>query len=91
MRRDTTTAAASVPGSTTTSTHTLGNESSTGKDGVNGVNGVGRATSAVNGASAGTDGASLAIPTAVVEDVIKVVRESLEAVCEVEPDESTGG
>jgi hypothetical protein len=94
VRRDTTTAAtASAPGSTTTSTHTLGNESSTGNDGVNGVNGVngvGRAAGAVNGASAGTDGASLAMPTAVVEDVIKVVRESLEAVCEVEPDESTG-
>lgn len=85
VRRDTTTAAS---GASINSTATSGNENNTAKDGVNGVNGVGKA---VNGASAGTDGASLAVPTAVVEDVIKVVRESLEAVCEVEPDESTGG
>ncbi|KAI1116157.1 hypothetical protein F5Y14DRAFT_408328 [Nemania sp. NC0429] len=66
-----------------------------GKDGANGaaaVNGVNKAASGANGASAGADSAAgLAIPTAVVEAVLKVVRESLEAVCEIEPDGSAGG
>ncbi|KAI1484485.1 hypothetical protein F5X96DRAFT_664033 [Biscogniauxia mediterranea] len=42
-----------------------------------------------NGAS-GTADANLAIPTAVVEAVLKVARESLEAVCEID-DGATGG
>lgn len=90
---------ASNPSSTAntqTSSSTNANEpTATGKDGANGsaaVNGANKAASGANGASAGADGAaSLAIPTAVVEAVLKVVRESLEAVCEIEPDGSAGG
>ncbi|KAI1200386.1 hypothetical protein F5X97DRAFT_293293 [Nemania serpens] len=94
-------AAASAPNpsstaNTQTSSSTNANESAaTGKDGANGaaaVNGANKAASGANGASAGADGTSgLAIPTAVVEAVLKVVRESLEAVCEIEPDGSGGG
>ncbi|GAP89336.1 putative cobalt-precorrin-5B C -methyltransferase [Rosellinia necatrix] len=80
----------------TTATSTAANEpGATTKDGVNGaaVNGAGRtAGGSVNGASTGVDGAvNLAVPTAVVETALKVVRESLESLCEVEPDESGGG
>ncbi|KAI1167929.1 hypothetical protein F5B18DRAFT_647156 [Nemania serpens] len=92
-------ASASNPSSTAntqTSSSTSANEpTATGKDGVNGaaaVNGANKAASGANGASAGADGtAGLALPTAVVEAVLKVVRDSLEAVCEIEPDGSAGG
>ncbi|KAI1426190.1 hypothetical protein F5Y12DRAFT_743404 [Xylaria sp. FL1777] len=106
VRRDTAAAAAAASASssnpssntannTQTSSSTNANESSTTKDGVNGaavVNGTSRAASGVNGTAVGVDGTTnLAIPTAVVEAVLKVVKESLEAVCEVEPDGSAGG
>ncbi|KAI1355758.1 hypothetical protein F5Y01DRAFT_269778 [Xylaria sp. FL0043] len=94
VRRDTAAAMAANTANATSSS-TNANDSSTTKDGVNGaagaVNGASRTTGGVNGASAGTDGANLAIPSAVVEAVLKVVKESLEAVCEIEPDGSAGG
>ncbi|KAI0535241.1 hypothetical protein GGR58DRAFT_480088 [Xylaria digitata] len=98
VRRDSAaaaTAAATTENSTQTSSSINANDSNPTKDGVNGaaaVNGTSRAAGGVNGATAGADGtASLAIPTVVVEAVLKVVRESLEVVCEVEPDGSAGG
>ncbi|KAF2964253.1 hypothetical protein GQX73_g9316 [Xylaria multiplex] len=94
VRRDSAAAAAAASATTGNSTQTSINESNPTKDGVNGaaVNGTSRAAGGVNGTTMGADGAgSLAIPTAVVEAVLKVVRESLEAVCEVEPDGSAGG
>ncbi|KAI0435238.1 hypothetical protein F5Y09DRAFT_294119 [Xylaria sp. FL1042] len=99
VRRDTAAAmaasASSNTANTTSSSSTNANESNTTKDGVNGaavVNGVGRTAGGVNGASAGgADGANLAIPSAVVEAVLKVVKESLETVCEIDPDGSAGG
>ncbi|KAI0460370.1 hypothetical protein F5B21DRAFT_451438 [Xylaria acuta] len=92
VQRDTATSAAG----TNNNTQTSANESSTtNKDGVNGaaaVNGAGRTAGGANGAAAGADGTTnLAIPTAVVETVLKVVRESLEDVCEIDPDGSAGG
>ncbi|KAI0486887.1 hypothetical protein F4859DRAFT_317595 [Xylaria cf. heliscus] len=102
VQRDTATAAATVTNSNnnnnnnTQTSSTNANESSTAnKDGVNGatpVNGAGRTAAGVNGSAAGADGTTaLAIPTAVVEAVLKVVRESLEDVCEIDPDGSAGG
>ncbi|KAI1369181.1 hypothetical protein F5Y08DRAFT_184355 [Xylaria arbuscula] len=84
------------------SSSTNANESTPAKDGVNGaaataVNGASsRTAGGVNGtsaaAAAGVDSSgNLAIPTAVVEAVLKEVRESLEAVCEVDNDGSGGG
>ncbi|KAI0528099.1 hypothetical protein F5B22DRAFT_583608 [Xylaria bambusicola] len=99
VRRDTAAATAALASSTTAnnsspSTH-ANNDSNPAKDGVNGaaaVNGASRTAGGVNGTSAGADGATnLAIPTAVVEAVLKVVKESLEAVCEIENDGSAGG
>ncbi|KAI1636693.1 hypothetical protein F4809DRAFT_608022 [Biscogniauxia mediterranea] len=49
----------------------------------------GNSNNSKNGAG-GTADANLAIPTAVVEAVLKVARESLEAVCEID-DGATGG
>ncbi|KAI1742543.1 hypothetical protein F4680DRAFT_446109 [Xylaria scruposa] len=94
VQRDTATATATT--TTTTNNQTNANESNTtNKDGVNGaaaVNGASRTAGGVNGNAAGADGtANLAIPTAVVEAVLKVVRESLEDVCEIDPDGSAGG
>ncbi|KAI0866976.1 hypothetical protein F4860DRAFT_455851 [Xylaria cubensis] len=93
VQRDTATAAAATNNQASS---TNANESSTAnKDGVNGaaaVNGASRTAGGVNGSAAGADGtANLAIPTAVVEAVLKVVRESLEDVCEIDPDGSAGG
>ncbi|KAI0802584.1 hypothetical protein GGR55DRAFT_683071 [Xylaria sp. FL0064] len=93
VRRDTAAAMAANTANATSSSANA-NESNTTKDGVNGaaaVNGASRTGGGVNGASAGADGANLAIPSAVVEAVLKVVKESLEAVCEIEPDGSAGG
>ncbi|KAI0195089.1 hypothetical protein EV127DRAFT_451154 [Xylaria flabelliformis] len=95
VQRDTATAAAATTNNNQASS-TNANESSTAnKDGVNGaaaVNGASRTAGGVNGSAAGADGtANLAIPTAVVEAVLKVVRESLEDVCEIDPDGSAGG
>ncbi|KAI1133002.1 hypothetical protein F5Y10DRAFT_154723 [Nemania abortiva] len=91
--------AAAAPANTTAnntqaSTTNANEPNATSKDGVNGataVNGASRTAGGVNGVSGAADGTNLAIPTAVVEAVLKVVRESLEAVCEVEPDGSAGG
>ncbi|KAI1310905.1 hypothetical protein F5Y03DRAFT_9673 [Xylaria venustula] len=100
VRRDTAAASTSSNNPSTTTANnatssTNANESNPVKDGVNGaaaVNGASRAATGVNGTAAGADGsANLAIPPAVVEAVLKVVRESLEAVCAVEPDGSAGG
>ncbi|KAI1502310.1 hypothetical protein F5X99DRAFT_165828 [Biscogniauxia marginata] len=54
----------------------------------NGSSSGGSARGGVNGVAAGD--ANLAIPTPVVEAVLKVTRESLEAVCEID-DGATGG
>ncbi|KAI0104112.1 hypothetical protein GGR51DRAFT_231666 [Nemania sp. FL0031] len=92
VQRETT--AANTANTTQTSTTNANEPNTTGKDGVNGTtatNGASRAAGGVNGVSGAADGANLAIPTAVVEAVLKVVRESLESVCEVEPDGSAGG
>ncbi len=103
VRRDTAAATAASASSNnptanntqTSSSSTNASESNPTKDGVNGapvVNGTNRTASGVNGTSAGADGTTnLAIPTAVVEAVLKVVKDSLETVCEVEPDGSAGG
>ncbi|KAI3343944.1 hypothetical protein F4824DRAFT_27247 [Ustulina deusta] len=100
VRRDTAAATAASNNPTanntqTSSSSTNASESNPTKDGVNGapvVNGTNRTASGVNGTSAGVDGTTnLAIPTAVVEAVLKVVKDSLETVCEVEPDGSAGG
>ncbi|RWA14325.1 hypothetical protein EKO27_g817 [Xylaria grammica] len=104
VRRDSAAAtAASAPSNNPSSTTVNNNQTSAtnpnepnpGKDGVNGaavVNGASRTAGSVNGTAVGADNTTnLAIPTAVVEAVLKVVRESLEAVCEVEPDGSAGG
>ncbi|TGJ79837.1 hypothetical protein E0Z10_g8934 [Xylaria hypoxylon] len=81
--------------SSSSSSSTNANESNPTKDGANGaaaVNGTSKTAGGINGTTAGPDGTpNLAIPTAVVEAVLKVVRESLEAVCDVEPDGSAGG
>ncbi|KAI0879731.1 hypothetical protein GGS24DRAFT_438649 [Hypoxylon argillaceum] len=87
--------ASTTANNTQTSTTNANEPNTTNKDGANGaaaVNGASRTVGSVNGVSGSVDGNSnLAIPTAVVEAVLKVVRESLEAVCEVEPDGSAGG
>ncbi|KAI1824423.1 hypothetical protein F4861DRAFT_506276 [Xylaria intraflava] len=104
VRRDTAVASSSAPDISASST-TIGNsqpslststdvaEPGTTKDGVNGAtNGVGKTGSSVNGISAGTEGtANLAIPTAVVEAVLKAVKESLDSICEIDEDGSSGG
>ncbi|KAI0145846.1 hypothetical protein F4776DRAFT_377760 [Hypoxylon sp. NC0597] len=85
VRHDTTAAAAAASSSSSSSTAT--------ENGTNGgeVNGSGASTngaSKANGASS-TDG-SLAIPQAVIDAVLKVTRECLEAVAEVD-DGATAG
>ncbi|KAI0405328.1 hypothetical protein F4802DRAFT_597164 [Xylaria palmicola] len=99
------TSAAASSSSSSTNNNTASNTqtssapgtSDSNKDGVNGttvVNGNSRAAGGVNGNSAGvsTDAtANLAIPSSVIEAVLKVVRESLESLCEIEPDGSAGG
>ncbi|KAI1757789.1 hypothetical protein F4782DRAFT_480031 [Xylaria castorea] len=92
VQRDTETAAAA----TNQTSSTNANESGTAnKDGINGAaaaNGTGRTGGGANGSAVGADGTvNLAIPTAVVEAVLKVVRQSLEDVCEIDPDGSAGG
>ncbi|KAI3337317.1 hypothetical protein HD806DRAFT_35484 [Xylariaceae sp. AK1471] len=106
VRRDTASAlsSSSNTNSSSTTTATIENNTqsstnatesnSTNKDGgVNGTtNGTSKtASSSVNGSVEGVGTTNLAIPTAVVEAVLKVVRDSLEAVCEVDPDGPTGG
>ncbi|KAI1331159.1 hypothetical protein F5Y16DRAFT_360685 [Xylariaceae sp. FL0255] len=85
VRRETsstTTESNGVNGTTTNGNNkTNGNSSSSAAAGESGGNG--------NSVGAGTQ-QSLAIPTAVVEAVLKVARESLEVLCEVEDGPSGG-
>ncbi|KAI8952019.1 hypothetical protein F4801DRAFT_542545 [Xylaria longipes] len=93
VQRDTATATAAT--NAQTSSASANESAAANKDGVNGaapMNGAGRTAGGANGSAAGADGTpNLAIPTAVVEAVLKVVRQSLEDVCEIDPDRSAGG
>ncbi|KAI1180310.1 hypothetical protein F4777DRAFT_529667 [Nemania sp. FL0916] len=95
VRRDTAAvvSAANTAGNTQTSAVGANEPSTAGKDAPNGsaaVNGASKPAAGINGALASSDGSNLAIPAAVVDAVLKVVRESLESVCEVEPDGPAG-
>ncbi|KAI8634879.1 hypothetical protein F5Y19DRAFT_410653 [Xylariaceae sp. FL1651] len=90
------TSSSSLTSSTNNNTQSS-STTATDKDGgpsVNGAavtNGTSKSASSINGTGAGAEGtSSLAIPTAVIEAVLKVTRDSLEAVCEIE-DGPTGG
>lgn len=90
VRQETTSA---LNGSSSSSDSANGSNSSSGGDAVNGGSANGSKSGSVNGTgaggSSGSDG-NLAIPQAVVDAVLKVVRECLESVCEVD-DGSTAG
>jgi hypothetical protein len=96
VRRDTasTQSSSSSTNNNTSSTTENNTQSSTNatESVVNGTvtNGTSK-LAGVNGSIEAAGTANLAIPTAVVEAVLKVVRESLEAVCEVDSDGPTGG
>ncbi|KAI0200506.1 hypothetical protein F4808DRAFT_460854 [Astrocystis sublimbata] len=93
VQRDTATAAATIASNNA-------NENG-GKDGANGsaaaagVNGTSKTNGSAAAAAAAAAGAdstpNLAIPPSVLEAVLKVVRDSLEDVCEIGSDGSAGG
>lgn len=96
VRHETATAASSNPSSSSSSG---GGDNVDGPSSTNGtaaaatINGTKSANGAANGAAGGGDGAgnSLAVPSAVVEAVLKVTRESLEAVCEIDNSGGSSG
>ncbi|KAI2642626.1 hypothetical protein GGS21DRAFT_182890 [Xylaria nigripes] len=60
------------------------------KDSTNGASASNGAGKTANGTASGAD-ANLAIPTTVVDSVLKAVKESLSSICEVVDDASQGG
>jgi len=90
VRHETATAA-SNPSSSTSGSGGDNGDAPTSTNGTAATNGTKSANGTTNGTTGGGgDGAgnSLAVPSAVVEAVLKVTRESLEAVCEI--DNSSG-
>lgn len=64
------------------------NASSSSASGANGKAATNGDSKKVNGA-AGAEKLSLAVPTSVVEEAMKITRECLDAVCEIEPSGSS--
>lgn len=89
VRHDTAAASAETNGETNTN-GANSSSSTNGNGNGNSKNGTSNTTSEAGGGSGGGGGGSLAIPDAVVEAVLKVTRECLDAVCEVD-DGSTAG
>ncbi|OTB07168.1 hypothetical protein M426DRAFT_20226 [Hypoxylon sp. CI-4A] len=90
VRQDTAAAAASSSSSNSESNNNNNTNGETNGASTNGSNKVnGNSTTTTMTTSGSTDG-SLALPQAVIDAVLKVTRESLESVCEVD-DGSTAG
>ncbi|KXJ94334.1 hypothetical protein Micbo1qcDRAFT_202216 [Microdochium bolleyi] len=85
VRHETATAASS----SSSSGDAAGADGSTTTNGA--TNGAGRANGSTNGTADGSGGpGNLAVPASVVEEVLKVTRESLDAVCEIDNSASGG-